>query len=701
MDHCMKVHLSFAIGLAAALTASPALAAELVLTPRLHHIRLGSEREWSDFPEQAEAGELRLEFALPQGFTAKSLRVRHRDLKQAWSIKLNGQLVDKLPVDENDMRTYWNLPPAALREKENVLLVQGSGKAADDIWIGEVAVDERTRDALLHEAEVTVQVTDADSGKPLPCRLTVVDEHGALVSLGAKSDDHLAVRPGVIYTGDGQATFGLPAGKYTVYTGRGFEYEIDRATFEHKQGDKVDRQLKIRRSVPTAGYVSCDTHCHTFTYSKHGDATIAERMLTLAGEGLELPIATDHNVQIDYEPPAQAAGMRRYFTPVVGNEVTTRVGHFNVFPLKAGATPIDSTGADWAAVFGAIDQVGEPVVILNHARDIHSGYRPFGPDHHNGASGENLDGWTLRTNAMEIVNSSATQTDPWQLVHDWMAQLNYGRRLTPVGSSDCHDVSRFIIGQGRTYIHCDDSDPARIDTSKAIQAFRAGRVSVSMGLLAEIEVNGHGRPGDQIVARGTLDVRVRVLGPSWTRVDEVILFANGVPIERRKVSQEDSQTNPAGVLWQGQWTLAQPPHDVHLVAAAIGPGVTAPYWPIARSYQPASPEWKPYVLAVTGAVLVDADSHGMFESAREYAERLTDGAKGDLPVLMKRLAGFDEAVAIQAASILAAQGTSIVGEPLREALAVAAPQTRRGFQKFEDAWKQSVAARGGAQPAKP
>ena len=53
--------------------------------------------------------------------------------------------------------------------------------------------------------------------------------------------------------------------------------------------------LAIRREVATPGLVACDTHVHTLTNSGHGDATIAERVVTLAGEGIELPIATDHN----------------------------------------------------------------------------------------------------------------------------------------------------------------------------------------------------------------------------------------------------------------------------------------------------------------------------------------------------------------------------------------------------------------------
>src|SRR5205823_13622527 len=112
-------------------------------------------------------------------------------------------------------------------------------------------------------------------------------------------------------------------------------------------------------------------------------ATMQERMVTLAGEGIELAIATDHNRQIDYETAAVKHGVRKYFTPVVGNEVTTPVGHFNIFPVPAGEEIPDFKLKDWAGIFDSIHQRRPArVVILNHPRDIHSGFRPFGPEHH-------------------------------------------------------------------------------------------------------------------------------------------------------------------------------------------------------------------------------------------------------------------------------------------------------------------------------
>src|SRR5262249_43082503 len=151
----------------------------------------------------------------------------------------------------------------------------------------------RTPKDVLNEATVEVIVREGDT--PVLCRITVLSARGALATTGATSSEKLAVRPGVIYTADGSAKFGLPAGEYTIHAGRGFEYGVATVRVSVKPGESVRKELAIRREVPTPGWVACDTHVHTLTHSGHGDATDVERVITLAGEGIELPLATDHN----------------------------------------------------------------------------------------------------------------------------------------------------------------------------------------------------------------------------------------------------------------------------------------------------------------------------------------------------------------------------------------------------------------------
>ena len=373
------------------LLSTPATAETQVLDGKLHHLRVGP-REWSEFPEQPEAERLAISFDVgAPNSTEMTLRVRQQDLKQNWTVALNGKVIGRLRRDENDLIEYFPVPPDTLKAGKNQLVIEQprlAKRTPDDVRIGEIILDPRPRSEALSESTVSVTVVDSDSSGPIPARLTILNSDGAMQTPGAKSNDHLAVRPGTIYTSTGKATFGLPLGDYTIRAGRGFEYSLDSKKISLNSSGETRVDLRIRRVVDTSGYVACDTHVHSLTHSGHGDATVQERMITIAAEGIELPIATDHNVHIDHEPFAREMNVRNYFTPVMGNEVTTKVGHFNIFPVDKGSSPPDYKSRDWAEIFNGIYYTPRvEVVILNHGRDLHGGTTPLGPKLFHAAAG--------------------------------------------------------------------------------------------------------------------------------------------------------------------------------------------------------------------------------------------------------------------------------------------------------------------------
>ena len=498
------------------LSAADAPTTARILTPRLHHLRLGPKLEWDDFPKKAEGSKLLLRFQAEANKGEQTLMLRQQDVRQTWRVLLNGKELGRLPPDENDMVIALPIPPGRLLAGENVLAIEQVGNVVDDIRVGEIVLDERPPSQVLSAASMEIAVQDVSKpDRPLstPCRITVLNDKGALMTVGAVSGDGLAVRPGVLYSASGKARFGLPPGQYTIFAGRGFAYGLDSVKINVRAGDVIRKKLAIRRKVDTPGYVSCDTHIHTLTYSGHGDAAVSEQVLAIAGEGIELAIATEHNLHVDYHAAALKQGVRKYFTPVVGNEVTTALGHFNVFPVKTDGPVPDFKAKDWKSLFASIRQSGAKVVILNHPRDVHLGYRPFGPEHHLALTGDNLDGWDLQANAMEVINSGAHQSDMMRPVRDWMNMLNRGRYVTPIGASDSHDVARYFVGQARTYIHCRSDRPGNIDVTGAITSLLEGRVMVGCGLLAEITVQNKFGPGDLVPARGEVTVDVRRPGP--------------------------------------------------------------------------------------------------------------------------------------------------------------------------------------------
>lgn len=664
----------------------------IVVDDTLRHIRNGQQREWSEFALQPDAAEYIQKFEAAPNQTEHCLRLIQEDIKQAWQISLNGISLGRLHRDENAIEGYWAIPPNTLQEGENSLTVTTSATTSDDIRLGSAAVYPHSMNQLLTQARVNVTIRDNGTEGLIPCRVTVLQDE-RLMTVGAVSGDSMAVRPGVIYC-NGRASFGLPPGTFTIIAGRGPEYSISTQTVTLEKDDTELVELTIRREVPTDGFVTCDTHVHTLTHSGHGDASVAERMLTLAGEGVELPIATDHNVHVDYEELAAKMGLRSWFTPVIGNEVTTRIGHFNIFPVASADTPIPDYKADsWPKIFDSIFATPDVrAVILNHPRDVHSNYRPFGPEHHLPLTARNLDNWQLRANAMEVINSAAQQTDMMRLVHDWMSLLNAGLKLTPVGSSDSHDVARHFVGQGRTMIRCEDATPGHIDIDDALRNFVAGRVTISCGLMASIRINSEYGPGESVPAADIYQVEVDALGASWIEADEIEVFVNGTSVLLHKI--EDSNRRLPGIKDTLRTELQLSKHqDVFVVAVVRGPGVTGLHWPIAKPYQPVSEDWTPRCMAVTGAVSIDADGDGTITAAKAYAQQLCASMEFDSQRIVAALSAFDRAVALHAADILLARDEqSFVTAVLPKARS-GAPEVGQAFEDVLEAARESQRAR--------
>lgn len=648
-----------------------------VLDNAMHHIRNGELREWAEFPSKAEKRKLTVHFTSQTNQLNQTLYLRQYDVKQNWRVLINDHDIGNLVTDEKDLIAYFNIPGGTLRNGQNVLEIRSSEATSDDIRVGKIIIEPLPLNIVLSQTTIDVNIIEIDTDVLLPAKLTIVNEEGSLQTVTASSNENLAIRPGTVYTGNGKASIHLPAGNYTIYAGRGFEYGMDSTRVDLKPGDHIQKTLKIKREVDTGGWISCDTHIHTFTHSGHGDATTEERALTIAGEGIELPILTDHNIYVDLKPVAEKKQVLRYFTPVVGDELTTKVGHFNVFETMVGAPVIDHDVKNWNDVSRNInDKENRKIVILNHARDVHNDFRPFDPSRHLSSAGMSTDDWIFPANAMEVINSGSQQSDIMALYYDWFGMLNRGYFLTPAGSSDSHDVSRFIVGQGRTYIQGSDRDPANINVDEAIKNFREGRVMISLGLLTKIQVNNKYGPGDIVPVSDQINVAVEVCGPAWTRANRVTLYANGKKLYEQKITT----AHGAGIKWKGSWKVLLSKHDVYLVAIAEGSGEGMPYWPIAKPYQPTTLEWHPHVMGSTGTVWIDADKNGKRNSAYDYAKEILDESKNDIRKIVTRLTSYDEAVAIQVAALLWKSGKNLAGSDVSEALKGASEATKFGFK---------------------
>lgn len=659
------------------------------IEPKMVHVRNAEPREWSEFPEETKRTEFRGRFLLEKTLQSPAvICFEHQDVKQTWMVAINGELLGRLNRDENAMRVCFEVTPDQLTRGLNELRIWTKSEKPDDIRVGRAELVFDNFETYLHQCRLQVKVLEA--GQPVPCRLTILNEQGALQTTSLSSSDRYAVRAGVIYSQDGEVLMGLPPGKYKVIAGRGPEYEISEQEIDLTARTSLDVELSIQRVVDTKGWVACDTHVHTLTHSGHGDSTEDERIVTIAGEGIELPIVTEHNKQINYSRRQNELGLSHAYTLVTGNEVTTKWGHFNIWPVETGGPVPGYKGNDWETIFQDIETASPEIVILNHSEDVHSGYTPFGRENRHRLTGRQLSGWELQANAMEIINSGAQQTEIMQLPRDWMVCLNRGQFLTPVGCSDSHDVARHFVGQGRTYIRCDDANPGEIDVSAAVNSFREGRVIVSCGLIPFVTVEEKYGPGDLIPQQedGQLEMILRVNSPEWVEFNRYVVYVNGEPLPTIASRPIDSSEPFSQII-----SIPAPDHDVHVEVAVFGPGVKSLNWPIAKPYQPDSPNWERFNFGITGAMWYDGNGDGRPNCAREIAEALWEDSQQKFERAVPELKNYDRAVALQLAELIQAAGESQQSGQLLKVLSQQPDFVEQAFLDFWAEWRLSEIAR--------
>jgi hypothetical protein len=656
---------------------------------RVHHLGVAGQPEWDIFQGHTpESDHLEFQFESHRNLREQTLFIRQEDVKQDWTVKLNGKRLGSLFPMETDLIHTLPIPPDTLRDGTNELSI--ATKAREDILIRGIVIGDDSKEKLLSAGPITVTVRESGRQDPIPCRLTIVNQSAALAPIFDYGNTNLATRPGVIYTASGVARFKLFPGSHTIIATRGPEYSpVVVTNFDPQAKQTLD--LTLNRSADTRGWVSCDTHIHTLTLSRHGDALLSERVITLAGEAIELPVSTEHNLHADYQPTAAALGLEKYFTLVRGNEVTTGQGHFNIFPVETNSTPPSEIIASWPDLFKAIRSTPRvQVLILNHPTDTHSGFTPFAATNLNLVTGKNLRGdFPFTVDAMEVINSGAMRSDWMEPFRAWFALLNRGYKIVGVGASDSHDVSRFIVGQGRTYIRVDDSDVAHIDIDKACAALKNGQALASLGLIARMTISdGADRskiagPGDLLSPTNQeLNAHIIVDAPlAPNKSPKLVLYANGTATE------ELSLPRARGTHHEVTIPITRPVHDTHYVLIATIDFDPAPEWGLARPYQPTSRHFELRLIGAINPIWVDADRDGKFSSARDYA-RVLLSKKLPNSGLFEQLSTFDYSVAAQCAELLDENGQNLQSEELLTLLAKSDPEIRRGFEDYQSARKK-------------
>ncbi len=487
----------------------------------------------------------------------------------------------------------------------------GGGRAGSDPVVADVIAD--------GEASVTLRVSEASAlhvacvdgeGAPMPCKVTFERRDG-----GDAPDfgpAHLAgPARNQATTADGTVDVALAPGAYRVIASRGPEFEIDQADVTLGAGERRALRLSPRRVLDTSGYLGCDFHQHTMLGMDSAVAT-RDRVVSNAAEGLEVAVASEHNVIADFTPLVRSLHLERDLVSVAGDELTSDAsarpwGHANVWPLpydparaRGGAPKVrDRTPRE---VFDDLRSAGaDRVFQVNHPRTGRTGY--FDQAAFDPATGlGSAPGYEARFDALEVWNGRNIDGRA-VVLRDFFALLRTRHPVTATADTDTHGVVGQEAGYPRTYVrvaddaHLDAWDEARTaDVVRGVKVLRD--VVLTNGPMLRVSVNGAGVGG---LARGPwVNVKVHVETAPWLRVNEVRVVRASAPDAPLVQSVIETPLASGALGAETAFTLRVPADDALIVEASGD----APMAPVV----PGGVETRPW--AMTGAVWVDGDGDG-------------------------------------------------------------------------------------------
>jgi hypothetical protein len=417
----------------------------------------------------------------------------------------------------------------------------------------------------------------------------------------------------------------IPAGTYQLLVTRGPEYEAVPVDVTLAPGEARAIEVTLDRTVDSGGWLSADLHVHL---GRSFDAKLRaeRRLISMVTNGVELVVATDHNVATDLAPDAAALGYGADVVgTIVGDEFNFMGGHGGGYPVPYDPSdPIGGGAPPWTNCPGpGIDCVGPAeafpwmhglipgvtAVTVNHpywpgadlgyftninwGAGTAGGLRPLETEGMFDAM-EVLSGYQLSSTAISV------------LVEDWFYLLGRRVRVTALGSSDTHRINWVQSGWPRTWLRLPTDRPGEVTGAMLAEAVKKGRAVASTGPFVRLRVDG-GDIGDTVTPRvaGKVSIDITVDSPGWIPVDTVFLYINGA--ERRRFSV-------SGMARPRFHTVVDEniSGDAYVVVIASGNAALPPDV-VGELSRQSGYDMKPY--AITNPVFVDADGNGQWEPA--------------------------------------------------------------------------------------
>ncbi len=457
-------------------------------------------------------------------------------------------------------------------------------------------------------------VRDADTGVPIPCKLTFVGVDGTPSPAFTKNDIGRQEIGAVaahdrLMAAEGVGAARVPQGTYDVWVSRGPEWDLftARRVKVGAQGTRVS--AKLHHVVDTAGWISADFHVHA-NMSTDSRVPMDDRIYEFLADGVEVITSTDHNVVADYGPIIRELGAGMDIASIVGDEMTTGGwGHFGAFPLpqdleRAGMGAVLVHGRSAADFFKDV-RVSAPTAIIDvhHPRiDSEIGYFNLGrlDAAHDRAE---RPGFSFDFDALEVLNGyqDPERRSVDRVIDEWFTLLQHGRLVTATGNSDTHHLDHNIGGYPRNYVRVLDDKPAAVTPDAIARAVRMHRSFFTTAPFVRMHIGG-ADIGEVADARaGKVKVEIEVQAAPWVSVSTVTLYQSGKEVKRWPVK-------PSTDVVRFREALDLPVGcDGFVVARVDGNEPLAPVVGDLKRF-----DVRP--LALTNPIFLDRDGNGAFDA---------------------------------------------------------------------------------------
>jgi len=417
----------------------------------------------------------------------------------------------------------------------------------------------------------------------------------------------------------GDADMRVPVGTYDVWVSHGPEWDTARERVTIKAGAETEVRTQLRHVIDTPGWISADFHVHSAA-SLDSRVPMRDRVFQFVADGVDLIVATDHNVIADYAPVIAELGVTDLLASATGDEITTKQwGHFGAFPLPADEAELGhgaiETGKHTAAqIFGDVRAKAPSALIdVHHPRLQHGKMGYFVLSDLDIATGRTkTPGFSFDFDAIEVLNGyqDSDRKTVGKLIGDWIGFLDSGKRVSCTGNSDSHHMTFNLGGYPRNYVAVGDVPVDKLDPVAVATAVKAGHSFFTTGPIVEASIAGKtygelagGSPGKP----GKLDLHVTVRAANWISVTTLTVLGPGNTVLATRTIPSSTQ-----VVRFDETIALDVTRDGYAIIRVDGDRPMAPNVGDIGSFLV-------YPMAVTNPIWIDSDGDGKVTPIAPYS----------------------------------------------------------------------------------